>query len=110
ARRRDPTVESQREAAVVEIRALIRALESASDLHGERIVWVRMEDADGCGVPDAFMESSVSRELQGLSGHPVHHLALIAMSLRMLGVDVDPDFGVALSTLRYQRSQTAEAA
>jgi hypothetical protein len=109
ARRRDQSIESRRDAAVEAIRTVIRALESNNELRGERIVWVRMEDAEGSGVADAFMESSISRELQALSSHTVHHFALIAMSLRSHGFDVDPEFGVAPSTLRYQRSQ-AEAA
>jgi hypothetical protein len=109
ARRRDQTVESRREAAVAAIGSVIQALESCNELRGERIVWVRVEDADGNGVVDAFMESSISRELQALSSHTVHHFALIAMLLRSHGLDVDPEFGVAPSTLRYQRSQ-AEAA
>src|SRR5437588_542470 len=61
-------------------------------------------------VRDCFMESSISRELQALSSHTVHHFALIAMTLRMHGVETDADFGMAPSTLRYLASKTAEAA
>jgi hypothetical protein len=35
-----------------------------------------------------------------LCSHAVHHFALIAMILRAHGIDVDPKFGVAPSTLR----------
>jgi hypothetical protein len=57
------------------------------------------------------MESSISRELQVLSSHTIHHFALIAITLRMHGVEMDPDFGMAPSTLRYLASKsTAEAA
>ena len=52
----------------------------------------------------------ISRELQVLSSHTVHHFALIAVTLRMHGVEMDPDFGMAPSTLRYLASKTAEAA
>jgi len=55
------------------------------------------------------MESSVSRELQVLSSHTIHHFALIAMTLRLHGVEMDPDFGMAPSTLRYL-AHAAEAA
>ena len=51
------------------------------------------------------MESSISRELQVLSSHTVHHFALIAMTLRMHGVEIDSDFGMAPSTLRYLASK-----
>jgi hypothetical protein len=69
-----------------------------------------MEDAGSHGVRECFMESSISRELQFLSSHAVHHFALIAMTLRAEGVPMDPDFGMAPSTLRHLASKTAEAA
>jgi len=110
ARRRDLTIEYSRDAASAAIRSVIRTLETSRDLHQERIIWVRMEDADNHAVRDSFMESSVSRELQVLSSHTVHHFALIAITLRMHGVEIDSDFGMAPSTLRYLASKTAEAA
>ena len=110
ARRRDETIERLREAAAQAIRDTIHTLETEPELAGERIVWVRMEDAEANGVRDCFMESSISRELQILSSHTVHHFALIAMMLRLQGVDLDADFGVAPSTLRYRAVKTAEAA
>jgi hypothetical protein len=69
-----------------------------------------MEDADSDAVREGFMESSISRELQVLSSHTVHHFALIAITLRTHGVELDSDFGMAPSTLRYLASKTAEAA
>jgi len=110
ARRRDQTIESSRDAASAAIRSIIRSLETNHELRGERIIWVRMEDAEAHEVRESFMESSISRELQVLSSHTVHHFALIAMTLRMHGVAVDPDLGMAPSTLRYLASNAAEAA
>jgi len=110
ARRRDNTVEHSRDAASSAIRSIIRALETSPELSHERIIWVRMEDADGAAVREGFMESSISRELQVLSSHTVHHFALIAITLRMHGVELDPEFGMAPSTLRYLASKTPEAA
>jgi hypothetical protein len=107
-RRRDESIERSRHTAAIAIRTIIRAL--ATRAEQERIVWVRMEDADSVGVRDTFMESSISRELQALSSHTVHHFALIAMTLRAHGVQMDPDFGMAPSTLRHLASKTAEAA
>ena len=110
ARRRDETIEYSREAASAAIRSIIRTLETSRDLYQERIIWVRMEDADNNTVREDFMESSISRELQVLSSHTVHHFALIAITLRMHGVELDADFGMAPSTLRYLASSAAEAA
>jgi hypothetical protein len=109
-RRRDESIERSRHAASSAIRSIIHALDTRAEVREERIVWVRMEDAEGSGVCDSFMESSVSRELQVLSSHTVHHFALIAVTLRAHGVQMDPDFGMAPSTLRHLASKTAEAA
>ena len=109
-RRRDQTIENSRDAASAAIRSIVRSLETSRELRLERIVWVRMEDAEATAELDSFMESSISRELQVLSGHTVHHFALIAMTLRIHGVEMDPDFGMAPSTLRYLASKTPEAA
>jgi hypothetical protein len=108
ARRRNQAIECSRKAASAAIRSIIRALETSPALRRERVLWVRMEDAPaGAG---AFLQSSTSRELQVLSSHTVHHFALIAMTLRMHGVEMDSDFGMAPSTLRYLAANTAEAA
>jgi uncharacterized damage-inducible protein DinB len=47
--------------------------------------------------------TTFGRELQYLLSHTVHHFALIGVMLRLLGVDPGSDFGVAPSTLRYER-------
>ena len=106
--RRDGAIECSRDAASTTIRRIIRSLQTHSELQGERIVWVRMEDPES-GMR-CFVESSVSRELQVLSSHTVHYSALIGMILRLQGFEMDPDFGMAPSTLRYLSSKTMEAA
>ena len=110
ARRRNHAVEHSRRAAAEMIHSLICALETHHAVREGRTVGVRMEDADPNRLRDSFMESSVSRELQALSSHTVHHFALIAVTLRLHGVTIEPDFGMALSTLRYLASGAAEAA
>jgi hypothetical protein len=109
-RRRDEAIERSRDAASTAIRSIIHALETSSGLREERVIWVRMEDAEFTRVRDSFMESSVSRELQVLSSHTVHHFALIAVTLRAHGIHMDPAFGMAPSTLRHLASQATEAA
>ena len=49
-------------------------------------------------------QSSLGRELQFLQGHSVHHYALIAAILRFSGKTLDPQFGVAPSTLVYEET------
>jgi len=51
------------------------------------------------GLP--WAASSAERELQFLLSHTVHHFALIALILRLQGVEPGPEFGVAPATLEY---------
>ena len=55
------------------------------------------------------MTSSIGRELQALSSHTIHHFALMAMTLQALGFQLDRDFGMAPSTLRYQAAKREAA-
>lgn len=61
-------------AAASAIRSLIGALEASSDLRIDAIVRVREEDGD------QFLESTLTRELQVLSSHTIHHFALLALN------------------------------
>jgi DinB family len=114
ARNRDLAIETSRQTALAKVRSIIRALETDRMLLTDAIIWVRMEDAQALRVAESFMISSMSRELQTLSSHTIHHFALIAVTLRVLGHEVDRDFGMAPSTLRYlssrRRSEATEEA
>jgi hypothetical protein len=110
ARKRDLSVETSRQAAQTRIRFLIHLLETESALRIDSLVSVRMEDTAGSRLPEPFLVSSVGRELQVLGSHTIHHFALIAITLRALGVPLDPDFGMASSTLHYRASQGAAVA
>jgi hypothetical protein len=111
ARRRDLTLESSIAVAAERICGIITRLEAEPLLQFDGVLFVRMEDATGFDLADPFLMSSVARELMTLSSHTIHHFALIAMTLRAHRIAVDPDFGVAPSTLRYrEQKQTARAA
>jgi hypothetical protein len=101
ARRRDEAVETSRGAASAAIRSVLQFLETSALLRHDVTLWVRLEDAEALQVQDSFMESSICRELQVLSSHTIHHFALIAMTLRLHGIELEPEFGMAPSTLRY---------
>lgn len=109
-RKRDLNVESSPAAAAKRICSLIDRLDSEPALGFEMILFVRAEDAEGLGLPDPYLMSSVARELMMLSSHTIHHFALIAMTLRAHGMTLDPDFGMAPSTLRHQEQLSAKAA
>lgn len=110
ARKRERAIECSRAAASAAIRGIIQFFESSDFLRQDSVVWVRIEDAEASRLEDSFMHSSVGRELQVLSSHTIHHFALIAMILRLHGVELDPEFGMAPSTLRYLASKKAAPA
>ena len=101
ARKRDESIERRRQSAMTSVRSIVSRLEEVSSFEGDWELAVRMENAD----EDVYLISSVGRELQALSSHTIHHFALIAITLRVHGLEVDPDFGMSPSTLRYQAAK-----
>ena len=101
ARKREESIERRRLSAAASIRSIISRLEEVSSFDGDWELAVRMENAD----ENVYLISSVARELQALSSHTIHHFALIAITLRLHGLEVDPDFGMSPSTLRYQAAK-----
>jgi hypothetical protein len=61
----------------------------------------RMDAPAGTPAQDGWTRSTCARELSFVLSHTIHHYALIALVLRARGVQVDEEFGVAPSTLRY---------
>jgi len=53
--------------------------------------------------------SSVGRELQFLQGHSVHHFALMATMMKLAGVDINQNFGVAPSTIVHNSTVKVSA-
>jgi hypothetical protein len=110
ARKRDLAIESSPVAAATRICSIIDRLEAEDALQYDNVLFVRAEDCDGLDLADPYLMSSVARELATLSSHTIHHFALIAMTLRVHGMAMDPDFGLAPSTLRHQERQQASVA
>lgn len=100
ARRRDPEIESNREAAIVRLRCLAALLRNDSRFRSNRSIQV-------AGEGSGYAESSVARELQAICSHTVHHFALIAVLLRFYGRPVPSGFGVSKATLEYRATQAA---
>jgi hypothetical protein len=109
ARQRDQSIETCRTTALHKVQSIIHRLERSPALRGDSILWVRVEDSQGVRLDDAFLTSSISRELQVLSSHTIHHFALIALTLRAMGYHTDRDFGMAPSTLRFNAARKAAA-
>ncbi len=102
-RARDKRVEQSRDVALERIDELIAHLRALTDL--DRAIRVKVDIGDDPANTGNYSASSVRRELQSLVGHTIHHFALITYVLRAQGIETDPEFGVAPSTLDYwQRS------
>jgi len=100
-RRRDERIEIDPDYAIRIARTICGAL---GEIDAPSPVRVRTEcrDADAVAVE---ADSTVERELAMLASHTVHHYAIIALILRIQGVSVPEEFGVAPSTLRYLASR-----
>lgn len=99
ARQRNREVETSLQVARAVIHSILARLDLLAHA-ADDVLWVAVEDA-GDTLPGECMLSSISRELQFLRSHTIHHFALMVPGLRAAGVPLPPDFGVAPSTLRY---------
>jgi len=98
-RERERAIEIDRTAALARIDSLRGALLEVG-ARGELELEVLVVDADGS---EGRGRSSLVRELDAALSHSVHHFAIIALLLRVRGIEAPADFGVAPSTLRFQR-------
>lgn len=95
-RERDERIEQEPELAIRRIETIIRRLKELSPAVLEINIAVKSE------IDDTLCHfSSVSRELEFLLSHTVHHHALIAEKLKSLGIETALEFGVAPSTLKF---------
>jgi uncharacterized damage-inducible protein DinB len=104
-RERDALTEIDRRYAAARIEAVsagLRSLALPSDSTPLRVC-----TEDDVGDPPAWCDSSVLRELEFLQSHTIHHYSLIAILLRLHGIQPDAEFGVAPSTLKYWREEAA---
>lgn len=107
ARRRDRSVETDRQEALADFRKVGERLEALRPEELERPVQVR-GDVTRAETP-AWSRSTMGRELRYLLSHTIHHYALIGSILRARGFSPDREFGVAPSTLRHWERTGARA-
>lgn len=102
---REPKYAAKRmERVIGELSAWLDA--NPEGLDGERAVRIRVDAPEGLGE-SAWTPSTVGRELTQLLSHTIHHFALIALILKLEGVDCGSEFGVAPSTLAYWKERDA---
>ena len=96
-RRRGTAVESCRVAALAEIQRVTQGLHTVTVQSPDRpLQLVAALDVQGARIS---APSSVGRELAFVVSHTIHHLALIALLLRDLSIEVPPRFGYAPTTV-----------
>lgn len=100
ARRRDVVIEVDRTAALAEIASICKQLQGVSMLREDLQLQIRNSRGDAC----ASASTCVSRELDFLLGHTIHHYAIIAIICRLQDVALEDGFGLAPSTLCYLES------
>lgn len=105
-RARNFRLETDRQFAIEEFRAAIRAMETPVSFAAKTVLLVKPEDIAEEAGEDFWCPSSAERELEFLQSHTIHHYALIGFKLRQMNFRLPADFGVAPSTLRFW---TAEA-
>jgi hypothetical protein len=104
ARERDESMERDPELlrqALWRISAQLRTIPAAALT---RRIAVRQRAA--IDAPPNRLESTLERELVFLSGHTIHHLAVVIGLCREIGIDISDDLALAFSTAAHR--QTAE--
>jgi uncharacterized damage-inducible protein DinB len=97
---RDPLVESDPGYAGALLESLAQQLQELAQSLPNRTLLFCAETSEGIATA-----TSALRELEFLLSHTIHHYALVAVMARLQGHEPEPTFGIAPSTLKYQRAQ-----
>jgi hypothetical protein len=109
ARRRNPQLETSVACARLVTEELIGELGGLSSEVLRRDCAVTY--SVGYGEADAeAARSNMAREVMFCVGHAIHHYAILRMVCVGVGVKLPYEFGVAPSTLKHQRTETADRA
>ncbi len=52
--------------------------------------------------PQIELRSNLARELQALHSHTTHHMALIALAIKLNGLEINDSFGKSPSTIKFE--------
>jgi uncharacterized damage-inducible protein DinB len=102
ARLRVAEVEACREAGARELDRCIESLEKLANRSDRIPLDVR------CDEGEAWVASTLARELRFVASHTIHHYALIRLTLAQYGISTPASFGVSPSTLAH-RGRTSSA-
>lgn len=103
ARKRDPEIEHNLQAAMFAVASVARRVEQLRETpFGAELIAIK--ESVLSSSPAVEISSTAERELMGLITHSIHHLAIIALQAKSFGYQLDGDFGKAPSTIVYERS------
>jgi uncharacterized damage-inducible protein DinB len=100
-RQRNSETENKLNCGIVQLSTTIEQLEGM--LHSTNRE-VEVNSAVEIDSSSDFGPSNLLRELQTLHSHTTHHMAIIAIALKLNNVFIDDDFGKAPSTILYEHS------
>jgi len=101
-RQRDPLVENELASALQQISIVIEQLGTLR-FREDRDVTIHI--AVEVTTDESVSHSNIIRELQSLHSHTTHHMAIIAIALKLHNIEVDDNFGKAPSTIQYENAQ-----
>jgi len=103
-RKRDRRIETDKDFAKRTIDEVI------SGMHNVRLDHPIIVQASHMNIESDIIElnSSFGRELAYAMDHMIHHLAILKISLRSRGYELDENLGVAPSTVRHRKEKCAQ--
>lgn len=109
ARERNLRLENDRLFMISSMENVINSLSKMLEIPERLDQEVQVRSNEGSGEDNSpLSKSTLRRELQFLISHTVHHYALIGLILKTMGFNPDATFGVAPSTLRYEKEKSSE--
>ena len=105
-RLRNQTIETRRDYAQRIVHSIIEQLKDYNGNDNSQPINVTLTTQldNQASTATAPVQSTLNRELVFLHSHTIHHLALIAVMLRLMHIDVEDSLGVAPSTLIYEQA------
>lgn len=100
-RKRNPVLAQNIDAAMATLEFIMGNAENTDE---SQLLNILEEMTAGGDVKPMAYVSSLGRELQYAFDHAVHHLAIVRIGLEVSfpGIELDPELGVAPSTIRYR--------
>jgi len=98
-RDRNPETEQLLSKGLFEIERIIEALNFVARFQSQPLLVKNSVSIDG---PEPYLRSNLTRELQMLHSHTTHHMAIIGIILQLNQVFIQPSFGKAPSTIRFE--------